>query len=335
MRLKCMHAIAMLGIVFCLPYSAFAKVWRINNNAGVSTDFTNVNTAISHVTVQNGDTLYVEPSAASYNGGNLNKRLVIIGAGYFLSENTGLQASTNDSFIGSFTLDSLCSGSVIMGIRLSQVFVNSAVDNMIWTRCAVSFTTNNSTPNSRLSNWVINKCHLNSFSFSSTAYFFENLQITNCIVTGTINTAASLNGLIRNNVIGNGVDLVNTYVSNNIFTGAGTNSFVNCTVKHNIATSANGLPAGNNNQNGVAATTIFVTGGTTDGRWRLRAGSPAIAAGETISGVTPDLGAYGTDDPYRISGIPPIPAIYSLTVPSSIPSTATSMNITVSTRSNN
>lgn len=335
MRLKCMHAIAMLGIVFCLPYSAFAKVWRINNNAGVSADFTNVNTAIANTSVHNGDTLYVEPSAVSYAGGTLNKRLVIIGAGYFLSENTGLQASTNDSFIGSFTLDSLCSGSVIMGIRISQVFVNSTVDNMLWTRCAVSFTTNNSVPNSRMSNWVINKCHLNSFSFNSPAYPFENLQITNCIVTGVINLAANVNCLIRNNVINSSLDLVNTYFSNNILTSAGTNSFINCTIKHNIATSSNGLPAGNNNQNGVAATTIFVTGGTTDGRWRLRAGSPAIAAGETIGGITPDLGAYGTDDPYRISGIPPIPAIYSLTVPSSIPSTATSMNITVSTRSNN
>ncbi|MEQ1554417.1 MAG: hypothetical protein ABL929_09580, partial [Ferruginibacter sp.] len=74
---------------------------------------------------------------------------------------------------------------------------------------------------------------------------------------------------------------------------------------------------------------------STDGQWRLKAGSPAIAAGETVLGITPDCGAYGTADPYVLSGIPPIPTIYLLTVPAAIASNATTMPITISTKSNN
>lgn len=337
MRLKCTHAMIMLGFVFCLPLMVQAKVWRVNNNTGVNADFSNVNTAINHVSVQTGDTIYVEPSAAGYSGGTLSKRLVIIGAGYFLLENLGLQYSTNDSNIGMMSIDSLGSGSVFMGLRASTIFVNSNVDNLVFHRMSGNINANNSSANSRMTNWIINKCYLGNFSFSSSSYFFENLHISNCIISGSFNASTMSNGLIRNNVFTGSVSTANAYLSNNIFTTvtASNVTTVNCTVKYNIAVAANTLPAGNNNQNGIPVANIFTNTGSSDSRYMLRAGSPAIAAGEPINGVTPDMGAYGTDDPYRLSGIPPIPAIYALTVPASVPSTASSMTITVSSRSNN
>ncbi|WP_315820967.1 hypothetical protein [Paraflavitalea speifideaquila] len=51
--------------------------------------------------------------------------------------------------------------------------------------------------------------------------------------------------------------------------------------------------------------------------------------------MTPDCGAFGGNDPYKLSGIPAIPSIYLLTVPASIPSGSSSMNVTFSTRNNN
>ncbi len=84
--------------------------------------------------------------------------------------------------------------------------------------------------------------------------------------------------------------------------------------------------------------TVYV-GGTTggwDSRMMLKAGSPAIGAGVTVGTiVSPDCGAFGATDPYKLSGIPNIPTIYSLSAPTSIPSGTNSMNVTFSTRNNN
>ncbi|MGB3234397.1 MAG: hypothetical protein WBA94_00875, partial [Ferruginibacter sp.] len=119
-------------------------------------------------------------------------------------------------------------------------------------------------------------------------------------------------------------------------------SATNSTVKNNTCIGA--APAGfapfvglNGNVAGELDANIFqgLTGNSTDGQWRLKAGSHAIATGETVSSITPDRGAFGTADPYVLSGIAAIPTIYSLTVPASVASNATTMPITISTKSNN
>ena len=52
---------------------------------------------------------------------------------------------------------------------------------------------------------------------------------------------------------------------------------------------------------------------STDGKWELKAGSPAIGAGS--GGI--DCGAYGGPAPYILSGIPMLPHIYEADVPAS------------------
>ncbi len=47
---------------------------------------------------------------------------------------------------------------------------------------------------------------------------------------------------------------------------------------------------------------VGLSGNSTDGQFQLKAGSPALGAGETVSGITPDCGPFGTSDPYRLSG---------------------------------
>ena len=169
---------------------------------------------------------------------------------------------------------------------------------------------------------------------TSLSNHFENLEFTNNIIYTqcVLNSLSNTKVLFRNISVNIVATITNAYISNNIFTG--TVNFVNCTVKYNVATT-NVLPPGDNNKNSVPVANIFLNTGSTDGAYRLVAGSPAVSAGEPINGVTPDCGAFGTADPYRLSGIPSIPTIYALTVPASVPSSATSMNITISTRSNN
>lgn len=326
-------SLQILGISVFLSQQSQAKIWRINNNAGVTADFTNVSTAISSALVQNGDTLYIEPTASAYSGGTLTKRLVFIGAGYLLNENAGLQTSTEDSRIVNVILDSLASGSSFYGIRFNSVFINSNTDNITFSRCHASFSANTSSPNTLISNWVVNKCFVQQYHFSA-SYVFEDLQFTNNIVNSAFNLGASINGLIRNNLFLHTCTINSSYVTNNIFSTSHVPNFINCTVKYNISTT-NNIPTDNNNQVNVPQNSLFTLTGSTDARYQYAAGSPAIAAGEPIGGVIPGCGPFGTADPYRLSGIPPVPSIYALQVPSAVPTSSTSMTVTVSTRSNN
>jgi hypothetical protein len=324
-------------IVICSLGTAHAKVWRVNNNAGVSTNFTTLAAAIANPSVVNGDTLYVESSATSYDVVTLTKRLVIIGPGYNLSGaggNTGLQFNSNTATLGSVSLDSLASGSTFLGVTITA-FINSNVDNITFARCSLNLQQYNIIPNSfAISNLVIKQCKA---YIGLNSYRLENPQVINCIFfSSQAQMGNVINGLFRNNtLVSSGGTLNNCYVSNNIFSSSSL-TFTNSLVKYNVS-NQNNLPdpVVNNNKVNQNAALFFVGGTSADAQYQLGATSPALAAGEPINGVTPDAGAFGTADPYRLSGIPPIPAIYSLTVPASVPATATSMTITFSTRSNN
>ena len=334
-------------IVFAMAaLQSNAKIWRINNTAGVTADFTSCQAALSSASVVNDDTLQIEGSATTYSGFTLNKRLVIIGTGYFISgtdANAGLQANPNTShFVGDvIVFDSTSSGSTMIG--LDNIYfgvgpnLGSATDNITITRCNISNITQyyGYTANTKMAGWKVNKCYISAMYLSPLV--IENWEVTNNIITAAldINNTGNLNNLIRNNVLRSTISLYSAYFANNIITGT-TLTTVNVTVKNNISTGTN-LPAGNGNINSSSDAALFqgLAGNSTDGQWRLKTGSPAIGAGETISAITPDCGAFGTADPYKLGGIPAIPTIYSLTVPASVASNATTMPITISTKSNN
>lgn len=330
-------------------FTSQAKVWRINNTPGVTADFTTGALALAAASVQDGDSLYFEGSETAYSGFVLNKRLVIIGTGYFLSGtagNSGLQANNYSSSFGSDAIlfDSTASGSTLIGLDNFQFsmgpVLGSATDNITLTRCRINFMVlfYTAIPNTKMVGWKINKCYFNNgINFAGADDILQNWEVTNNIFEAGIvmSNTGNLNNLIRNNIFRGGIDVYSAYFANNIISNT-TFSAVNSTVKNNLSNGTN-LPAGNGNLNNQADASVFqgLTSNSTDGQWRLQTGSPAIAAGETLNGITPDCGAYGTADPYRLSGIPPIPTIYLLSVPASLASNAVSMPVTISTKSNN
>ena len=337
----------LLSAACLLPAFAQATVWRVNNIPGAATDFITFDACITNASVVNGDTVHIESSATAYsNSTNINKRLVFIGTGYFLSGatgNAGLQANTEPAFFsGPLRFDSLGSGSRFLGLDLrSDLYLDPRADNIRFERCRfsnISWNTNAASTSNRAQNIVFNKCYFNAVS-TTTQFYYDNLEVTNCIITSSFsfNAGNIASALIRNNVFLGAITITNAYFANNISLNIGTGSFnvTFSTIRNNIA-QFNILPAGDGNQNNISQASLFIgsTGNSTDGQWRLAAGSPAIGAGETVSGVTPDCGAFGTPDPYRLSGIPPIPSIYSLTVPTSVP-VGQPLNVSISTRSNN
>lgn len=333
-----------------LAFSALnvnAKIWRVNNNAGVVADFNTVAAAVTAAAA--GDTIYIEGSATAYSGSGLNKKLTFIGTGYFLSganSNTGLQANPYTSVIGNIGLDSSASGSVFLGLDgLGINNMNDAgfgADNITISRCVLNYIGIFWTPRAGTlaDSWNINKCYIGNIN--GNIGMARNWNVSNNIFAGGLDMSNTNNSgnVVRNNVFRSWVNLYSAYFANNIIYT--TINFINVVVKNNLAI---GNPSGfatyvgtNNNTSGYSDAQMFqgLSGNSTDGQWRLAASSPAIGAGLTIGAVvSPDAGAFGGPDPYKLSGIPNIPTIYSLTVPASIPSGTNSMNITLSTRNNN
>ncbi|WP_315823466.1 hypothetical protein [Paraflavitalea speifideaquila] len=93
---------------------SLAKIWRVNNNPGVAADFTDLQSA--HNGAAGGDTLHIEGSPNSYGGATFNKKLIVLGPGYFLDEYPNSQALLHSGKVGGVTYNMGSEGSVIMGI---------------------------------------------------------------------------------------------------------------------------------------------------------------------------------------------------------------------------
>ncbi|NII25325.1 hypothetical protein HB364_09545 [Pseudoflavitalea sp. X16] len=329
-----------------------AKIWRINNNAGVVADFTTFHAAVNSASVLAGDSLYFEPSATDYatNSMTLNKRLIVIGPGYFLDPanasipgNAGLQVATKDARIPFIRMSSGANGSKFLGITLSGSVYVTGISNVSFEKCF--FAGGLYFEDGACTAITVRKCYLSGTSISASgtatlsnfvcenSIFNNNGYINLTILTGSDN-------IVRNNSVingGNAFTLVNTYFANNIIGAWSQCDLTNCTIKNNLFQANQTLPGtATNNLVNQDMATIYTGTGSFDARCMLKTGSPAIGAGLTVGAVTnPDCGAFGGTDPYKLSGIPNIPSIYSLTVPTSIPSGSATMNITFSTRNNN
>ena len=193
-----------------------------------------------------------------------------------------------------------------------------------------------------------------SASCNYTALQVQNVVIKNNINLGSINantvytgtcpnlptTIPGANNLIisNNTGIGNISQCQNCTVHSNIFINTSTAGILNTCPGTSAAFNVCGTNPcvnGTNNVNSAVVSTIFIGGSSLnlDKSYQLSATSPAIGAG--FGGV--DAGAFGTNNPYRLSGLAPVPQItaYSQNASSGIYTTATPMSITISVRGNN
>ncbi len=319
-----------------ISQAAMAKIWRVNNNTGVVADFTNVQAA--HDAAAVGDTIHLEPSNNSYGNLNMSKRLVVISTGQFGANNPGVQADPKHGFLGNVTIQNTGANGSVLSVRFNDgININSGVANITLTNCAGFGTLDNANCCGRphisinnADNIIISRSIISLIAFTNNS---NNIICTNNIVWGFIGNDGSSDGVVTNNVIraGNpndGVGLFNCVVANNIYNKAMNTGFSNCNMSDNFASGTGTPPAG---FTFVDMANVFENpdGGFVDNVFRLKAGSPAIGAGQ--GGV--DLGAFGGTNPFKLGVTPSIPSIYRLTVPAS--PGGSSMNIIFSTRSNN
>jgi hypothetical protein len=326
-------------LLITVAIQANAKIWRLNKTAGNGQDFIDLSTLISSPLVLNGDTVYIEPGVTG-SASTLTKKLHFFGNGDLFAGaigangNSGLQLNSNSSEIG-LALDSLATGSTFWGIRFSYIYADTDVDSILISNCRIySLQEYNNILGGIMDSWKIRKCYIDGGVNLYTNAKLKNFEFRNNICTQGVymDNTANFNLVMRNNVFRSAVDLYGAYFSNNTIINSSI-SFSNCIVKNNISAGSN-LPAGNGNQINKTDAAVFINTGSLDGKYKLAVASPAIGAGETVGGITPDIGAYGTDDPYQLSCMPPIPSIFLFTAPASVPQTATNMLINISSRSN-
>ena len=290
-----------------------AAVWRVNNISTVDARFTGIPDAISSELVMEGDTLHVEPSPVSYGSVTLNKRLTIIGNGYFLGENEETQAITSNSSIAVFTFAGGSDGSVIMGCTFTGIVINQNVSDIAIRRNLIS---GRITMNDNNNDIVILNNYIKTYT-SLSALISISANSANLLVSGNfientyalggnwaINMGSTSSAIFENNVIYNGVNIHNSVFNNNILRG-GTFNSTNSNVSNNIG-NADQFGTENGNQQNVTMADVFKGEGSTDGMWQLKEASPAIGAG--VGGV--DCGMFDGSYPYKLSGIPEIPAIF-------------------------
>ncbi|KAA9037654.1 hypothetical protein FW778_16300 [Ginsengibacter hankyongi] len=338
---------------------SFGNIFRVGYSGPQLTgvDFATVSEAIAAANAN--DTIQIYPGANSPSAAGFDKRLVFIGMGYLLDKNTGLQVATTSSALTVQNINAGASGSVFEGLEINQTINSTSglLQDITFHRCKI---TNNqiqlSTAGDSIKNMTFSQCF---FSVNSgTSYYsgantkIAGMQFLNCIFSfenywGVFNN--DVGGAITNtsfvNCSGNGYPaliengLVSIYYRNCILetepTVANTDLYDYCTFQSDYSTH---YVSGTSNQFGKDFTTVFSgdvsAASGLDAGWTIASGSPAIGYGKDNSNNSIDAGAYGGVSPYKLSGVPPVPAFYKLTAPTTNAS-SNPYTITFSVRANN
>jgi hypothetical protein len=322
-----MKTITLTTVLLALNVAVFATVWRVSNLNGSDADFTTLQAA--HDAASSGDTIHVEGSHIFYGIATITKQLTIIGPGYFLDQNPATQANKNPAkFNSTISFSAGSAGSKIMGCEFHYYLYLGASNITIERNHFVGYSVYSNAAG--LTDISIVNNYFNVLWYSYGIYLYHtgsNILIANNINNGYTTIGDQYFGVVLlNNVFGSSVSVYNAVVTNNILSYNGY-SGINSVATYNIGNSTQ-FGNQNGNQQNVNMYDVFLYTGSTDGQYMLKPASPAIGAGE--SGV--DCGAYGGNTPYVLSGMPPIPAIYSFQS-TSIPSST--INVSISAKSHN
>lgn len=296
---------------FCLYNFAVGKIWTVDNTGKVA-DFNNILSAIA--AASDGDTLLMGGGGGAYSDITLSKKLCIIGTGYFLTENPNTVENKGSVSFNNFTFSVGSLGSVLVGVVINSA-MSISTDGILVKRCYLSGGGNNLSVGGNDN--IIKQCYLrnnNSSGYTVVTITGSNNILRNCYIykyySGS-NLTCNTGNIIENNIFeGASINITSSSFGNNLMV-SGSASFTNCNPYNNIGND-NQFGSANGNKSFITMSTVFVASGTTDGKWQLSATSPAKGAG--WGGI--DCGMFGGTDPYVLSGLPEVPVITSITVPS-------------------
>ena len=322
--------------IFCIFFTALvlnanAATWIVSNVPGFPANFSSLQACVD--AAANGDIIIVQGSGASYGDVEVTKMLTILGPGYFLNQNPQTQAVLASAKLNSIYFKDGSSGSILEGMEIIgstpgaypvsapcfssgsnsySIKIDSATVTCIADYWADWIQISNSTGSiirGCYGNSIFDYLNISDLHVENTIFvqpYFNNASVTNCLFY------YGLDGIGGSTCVDNCVFKNNVISQNNNFFSIGTSSFSN-----NIFTfDPLGANAGNNLVN-ISPSTLFVGypvqgGNSLDGKFRLKSGSPAIGNGE---GGT-DIGPFGGNSPYQLSGISLHPNIWFVNMPS-------------------
>lgn len=341
-----MKAFATAALILAAPALLHATVWTVSNVPTSPGQYTTVQEAIDAASA--GDTIYVTGSATTYSGTTyVRKRLTIIGPGY-----SPLPARISAMYMDTIASISGSSGSKLIGLRIDDLrgYTNSFVPtNVTVERSYLGGLVFSGGSTGAHRSWSISSCYMasgGSHNFGGSTLL--NVNITNCIISGSMsNVSPNSSVLITNNIfLGTGTqtafqNVQNAVISNNIFWGrtpVGT-GVENCAFNNNITyqTPNNTIPFGSNVGSGnlIGVNPQFTNAPdqsinfTYD--YRLQVGSPGVGAGTDGT----DIGIYGGPFPMpNMTGAPRIPSVTEFTLQNTTIAEGGSLNVQVKARKN-
>ena len=322
-----------IGSVLCFSLLATVtalcqNTWTVSNDPGFAADFSTVQAAIDAASP--GDKIYVHGSSIAYPSFIVNKRLHLVGAGYWKAVNgiddNNIESTTITGAPGTPSAQIQANSSILEGFNVLWMTIHQ--DSVIVRYNHIGGSTYGiqfvGTPN----NAFVYGNYIN-YGFNGSA---ANANIYNNIIpTGNTggsllwsSNASNINCVLQNNAFGKqgategrigGVTVRNGILdfADFLFTGP-------VVLEHNVMVddTIGGVAIediGTGNIGDVDISTIWdYANPSPDGKYQLIGDSTTnVAFGAGINGE--DCGAFGGDSPYRLSGIVKVPTIYYMQIP--------------------
>lgn len=369
-----MKTILLLLLTLGLTNSYSQTIWRCNNDPSVPLSANMFRTLQeAHDAASANDVIYVEPSYQGFSYGNIDisKTIKIIGNGYDHTNNEALIIPPFDkrsSIIGRVNIIS-GAGTSIESLQTNDITIQA--QNVTISRCKVVpsiFSNNillirnqfekNASGAKIFKNFIKGGIQTNGYTEYNgntqihTPQFVENVEIKNNIL-GRITSILLPSGFTNISPYISVPSAKSYTISNNYFEAAVEYCF-NCIVQSNIFHSSgivlhespgsvatknaciqSNCLQGSNNVFAPSHAVVFEgpNYGDYDSYFRTKASSPTI--GQGLDGT--DIGPFGTNDPYRLSGLASIPQItnYSGNTSNGIYTSTTPMSVNISIKGNN
>lgn len=329
MRFTLLSSLTVLLLALSLP--VHATIFHINNQTGTPDGSNGIyeDPQDAHDAAFTGDTLLIDGSQDEYNFTlNVNKRLVIMGPGYFQDENPNTNNfpasiwSINLNRASGGDASSGAAGTIIQGLNVYgdiEVNVNDVLirKNLLE---QVDFGWSSSNPANRPSSVVISQNFFTNESFFGSHIYVANIGYLNGVVfrsnifEGEVSIPEFCYAHFFNNVfLSQQIDIQNLLgtVRNNVFFSTNaTYSLSADSITHNISMGS-GLPSGNGNILNANPGQVFVLNAGvngSDGQYRFSNNSIALGAG--YNGA--DIGPYGGVTPYVRYGYGEMPVIWAM-----------------------
>ncbi len=349
-----------------------AQIWRVNNQSNYNGTtlfgdnyggtpsfpvFSEINEAVAYPNVVAGDTLHIEGSTLVYADATITKQLVIIGPGYFLTENPKVSNNTYDAQISRIDFDS--------GSELSQVIGMNVVQNPLSSHGTIYVNTNGITIKRCrivrdirfatqlvdvyiLQNFFSNTYNTNALVYNGSSLFIppqdivfnNNICQKKLIWSGNWGTGTIME--CNNNIFDGIANVLNLEFNtgsfqNNILKAAGItaniNSGTNNNVQYNTVSNSSVFSGTTGNIWVPSMALLFVEDGTTDGSYQLQTGSTYNEVGSDDA----ERGAFGgtvATNRYNLSGLGAIPVVYEVTT-TGVSEPGTGLPVSIKARTNN